>query len=64
MAKPVKAPAPVVVEEAPAQPAPEVTVTLPVAETPAYVWAIIAIGAVLVIALIILIVMTRRQPQV
>ncbi len=56
MAKPVEAPAPVVVEEVPAPPAP----VLPIAETPAYVWAIIAIGAVLVIALIVLIVRTRR----
>jgi len=54
MEEPVEAPAPV--EITPAPPAP----VLPIAETPAYVWAIIAIGAVLVIALIILIVRTRR----
>lgn len=32
------------------------------AETPAYIWAVIAIGAILVIAVIILIVRTRRVP--
>jgi len=42
-------------------PAPDVTVTVPVTEiTPAWIWAIIAIGAVLCIAVIILIVRTRR----
>jgi len=44
-------------------PAPQVTVTVPPAEappTPAYIWVITAIGAVLVIAVIVLIVRTRR----
>ena len=46
-------------------PGPAVTVTQPApsiqpAETPAYVWAIVGIGAVLVIAMIVLIVRTRR----
>ncbi len=44
---------------------PAVTVTIPTQETtevsPAYIWAIIIIGAVLVIAVIVLIVRTRRQ---
>jgi len=44
---------------------PPVTFTIPTAETteisPAYIWAIIIIGAVLVIAVIVLIVRTRRQ---
>ncbi len=49
----------------PTQPAitPTFTVIPPAAApTPAYIWAIIAIGAVLVIAVIILIVRTRRVP--
>ena len=37
-----------------------VTLTSPAAETPAYVWAIIGIGALLVIVVIVLIVRTRR----
>jgi hypothetical protein len=46
-------------------PGPAVTVTQPApsiqpAETPTYVWAIVGIGAVLVIAIIVLIVRTRR----
>ncbi|MFC1967747.1 hypothetical protein ACFLV2_03840, partial [Chloroflexota bacterium] len=47
----------------PAQPAPTITIPpAPVAPqiTPAYIWAIIIIGAVLVIAVIVLIVRTRR----
>ena len=60
----VEAPAaPEVTVEVAAPPAPEVTVEAPAAEaavTPAYIWAIIAIGAVLVIAVIVLIVRTRR----
>ena len=49
----------------PTQPAPVVTVnpTIPAApapSTPAYVWVIIVIGAILVIAVIVLIVRTRR----
>jgi len=58
MEKAAAAPAPVTVTEVPA---PDVTVTVPVTEiTPAWIWAIIAIGAVLCIAVIILIVRTRR----
>jgi hypothetical protein len=58
------APAPEVTVEAPAPaPAPQVTVEVPPAEvppTPGYIWAIIAIGAILVIAVIVLILRTRR----
>lgn len=60
------APAPEITVEAPAPvtvPAPQVTVEVPPAAippTPSYIWAIIAIGAILVIAVIILIVRTRR----
>ena len=58
MTKAEAAPAPV---EVTTVPAPDVTVTVPVTEiTPAWIWAIIAIGAVLCIAVIILIVRTRR----
>jgi len=78
MTEPVPAPPPVVVEQAaPAAPAPapeitltspEVKVTIPEqaaptsAVTPAIIWAIIIIGAILVIAVIVLIVRTRRVP--
>jgi hypothetical protein len=41
---------------------PTIIVQQPAAETPAYIWAVIAIGAILVIAVIILIVRTRRTP--
>jgi hypothetical protein len=64
---------PVVVKEyppAPAQPPPQITLPqpqviippapAPVTYPPAYIWAIIIIGAVLVIAVIVLIVRTRR----
>jgi hypothetical protein len=54
----ITVPAPVVTV-----PAPQVTVEVPEAEvppTPSYIWAIIAIGAILVIAVIVLIVRTRR----
>ncbi|MBA7639684.1 hypothetical protein ES703_47344 [subsurface metagenome] len=58
MVKVEAAPAPV---EVTTVPAPDVTVTVPVTEiTPAWIWAIIAIGAVLCIAVIVLIVRTRR----
>jgi len=58
MEKATAAPAPV---EVTTVPAPDVTVTVPVTEiTPAWIWAIIAIGAVLCIAVIVLIVRTRR----
>ena len=40
--------------------APDVTVEQPTTTTPAYIWAIIAIGAVLAVAVLILIVRTRR----
>ncbi len=54
---------PIVIEEAP--PAPEITVTIPAptvtqAIDPGLLWAIIGVGAVLVISLIVLIVRTRR----
>jgi len=56
--------APQITVQAPAPaPAPQVTVQVPPAEvppTPGYIWAIIAIGAILVIAVIVLIVRTRR----
>jgi len=48
---------PVVVEE---NPTPNITLTVPEAETPGYIWAIIAVGAILTIAVIVLIVRTRR----
>ncbi|MBA7570651.1 hypothetical protein ES708_12404 [subsurface metagenome] len=53
------------VEVTPAPPAPQITipapqVILPAAVTPMWVWAIIGIGAALVIAVIVLIVRTRR----
>ncbi len=43
---------------------PTITVVVPptTTETPAYIWAVIAIGAILIIAVIILIVRTRRVP--
>jgi hypothetical protein len=41
---------------------PTIVVQAPPAETPAYIWAVIAIGAILVVAVIILIVRTRRVP--
>jgi hypothetical protein len=55
-------PAPQITITTPA-PAPAVTLAPPVEETiaPAYIWAIIIIGAVLVIAVIVLIVRTRRS---
>ena len=45
-----------------APPAPEIIVepVLPIAPTPVWVWAIIGIGAALVIAVIVLIIRTRR----
>jgi hypothetical protein len=49
---------PVVVEPTPPPETPEII--LPVAETPLYIWVVIGIGAVLVIAVIVLIVRTRR----
>jgi hypothetical protein len=61
MAKPVVAPTsgPGSTNQAPAT----IVVQAPAtAETPVYIWAVIAIGAILVIAVIILIVRTRRVP--
>jgi len=56
--------APQITVQAPAPAAaPQVTVQVPPAEvppTPGYIWAIIAIGAILVIAVIVLIIRTRR----
>jgi hypothetical protein len=68
MAEPAPEAPPVVVKEQPAPPAPQITLPPPVVNippapepiTPAYVWAIIGIGAVLVIVVIVLIVRTRR----
>jgi hypothetical protein len=55
-------PAPVIEIQAP-PPTPEITLQPPAEEViaPAYIWAIIIIGAVLVIAVIVLIVRTRRS---
>ena len=62
MQKPVVAPtAPATGAAAPVV-QPTLVVQAPPAETPAYIWAVIVIGAVLVIAVIILIVRTRRVP--
>lgn len=55
-------PAPVASTPAGGQPQQTITVNTNPAETPAYIWAVIAIGAILVIAVIILIVRTRRVP--
>jgi hypothetical protein len=53
-------PAPAPIPETP-EPTPPVILPAPVAATtPAYVWAIIGVGAILVIAVIVLIVRTRR----
>jgi hypothetical protein len=41
-------------------PAQNITLTVPQPETPGYIWAIIAVGAILTIAVIVLIVRTRR----
>jgi len=72
MAEPVEAAPPVVIqtmpapiiEIPPAQPAPIIEIPAappaPAPIAPAYIWAVIIIGAVLVIAVIILIVRTRR----
>jgi hypothetical protein len=53
----------VIITIPPAEPAPTITLEpTPIEETPAgYIWAIIIIGAVLVIAVIVLIVRTRRS---
>jgi hypothetical protein len=60
-AEPAKpTPAVIVNPTPPAPPAPIITLTMPEAKTPPYVWAIIGIGGVLVIALVVLIARTRR----
>jgi len=66
MSEPVEEEPPEIIVEQPdiTVEAPDVTVEAPPAEpgiTPSYLWAIIAIGAVLVIVVIVLIVRTRRQ---
>ena len=48
---------PVVVD---VNPTPNITLTVPAAVTPSYIWGIIVIGALLTIAVIVLIVRTRR----
>jgi hypothetical protein len=53
-------PAVIVNPTPPAPPAPIITLEIPAAKTPPYVWAIIGIGGVLVIALVVLIARTRR----
>jgi len=63
MQKPVVAPtAPAATPGAPGAAPATIIVQPQPAETPAYIWAVIAIGAILVIAVIILIVRTRRVP--
>jgi hypothetical protein len=47
-------------EPLPPEEPPDVIVNIPEAETPAYVWAIIGVGAILVIVVLVLIVRTRR----
>jgi hypothetical protein len=54
--------APTTAPPAATQPVVTPVIQLPAAETPAYIWAVIVIGAVLVVAVIILIVRTRRVP--
>ncbi|MFC1972220.1 hypothetical protein ACFLVE_02290 [Chloroflexota bacterium] len=64
MAEPEEPPPPVVIEENPPAtinlPAPIVNIPTPAPITPAFIWAIVIIGAILVIAVIVLIVRTRR----
>ncbi|MBW2675026.1 MAG: hypothetical protein JRD89_16710, partial [Deltaproteobacteria bacterium] len=66
MAKPEEPPPPVEVVQQPPPPAPEITLEIPPSPPPVQVipdyllWVIIAVGAVLVIAVIVLIVRTRR----
>jgi hypothetical protein len=50
----VNLPTPVITTQPPA------VIQIPDAETPVYIWAIVAIGAILTIAVIVLIVRTRR----
>jgi hypothetical protein len=62
MAEPAEPEPPIVIEQPEIVIPPQVppVIEIPVAETPAYIWAIIGIGAVLVIVVIVLIVRTRR----
>jgi len=65
VAPPAPQPTPIITVNVPPQAAPVVTVQQPTTapqpqSTPAYVWVIIVIGAILVIAVIVLIVRTRR----
>jgi len=62
MQKPVAAAAAPTAGATAAAPPQTIIVQPTAAETPAYIWAVIAIGAILVIAVIILIVRTRRVP--
>jgi hypothetical protein len=59
MAEPEEPPPPVVVEPTPPAP-PAPILELPTQETPAYIWAIVGIGAVLLIFMLVLIWRTRR----
>ena len=63
MDKPVAPPAPappVVVKEQPAPPAPVINIPPTQQISPPFIWAIVIIGAILIIAVIVLIVRTRR----
>jgi hypothetical protein len=53
-------PAPITVTIPPGTTLPTPTIVLPEAETPVYIWIIVAVGALLTIAVIVLIVRTRR----
>jgi len=53
-------PAPITVTIPPGTTLPTPTIVLPEAETPIYIWIIVAVGALLTIAVIVLIVRTRR----
>jgi hypothetical protein len=66
MAEPEEAAPPIIIEEKPAPPAPEIILEVPPTPAPVQVipdyllWVIVAVGAVLIIAVIVLIVRTRR----
>jgi hypothetical protein len=53
-------PAPITITIPPGTTLPTPTIVLPEAETPVYIWIIVAVGALLTIAVIVLIVRTRR----
>jgi hypothetical protein len=57
---PAPAPPPVVVKEQPAPPAPVINIPPTQQISPPFIWAIVIIGAILIIAVIVLIVRTRR----